>query len=161
MMETAYVETTIVGNVAGRLLKDPSAAAQQRLTRDWWAIAPSRLEIVVSQLVLDECGGGDPSAAQERLEVIEKHRLLAITQECRDLAMNLMAAKAIPASEPRDALHVAIASVHRVNYLLTWNFRHIANASLRHHIEFVIREAGFIPPVICTPQELPLACTDD
>jgi len=160
-METLYVETTIVGNVAGRLLKDPSAAAQQQMTRDWWALAPSHFEIVVSQLVLDECGGGDPSAAQERLDVIKNHRLLAITQECRELAANLIVAKAVPASEPRDALHIAIASVHRVNYLLTWNFRHIANAVLRHQIEFVIREAGFDPPVICTPQELPLEDIDE
>jgi len=160
-MEIAYVETTIVGHVAGRLLKDPAAAAQQQLTRDWWAIAPSHLELVVSQLVFDECGGGDPSAAQERLDVIANHRMLAITQECRELAANLISAKAVPASEPRDALHIAIAAVHRVNYLLTWNFKHIANAVMRHHIEFVIREAGFDPPVICTPQELSLDDTDD
>lgn len=159
-METAYVETTMVGNVAGRLHKDPAVAAQQQFTRDWWAIAPTRLEIVISQLVLDECGGGDPSAAQERLDVVENHRLLAITPECNGLAANLISAKAVPASEPRDALHIAIASVHRVHYLLTWNFKHIANAVLRHHIEFVIREAGFDPPVICTPQELPMDDSD-
>ncbi len=160
-MDIAYVETTIVGHVAGRLLRDPTVAAQQQITRHWWNLAPSRLEIVISQLVLDECGGGDPSAAQERLEVVKNHRLLTITQECRDLATNLMSARAVPASEPRDALHIAIASVHRVNYLLTWNFRHIANAVQRHHIEFVIQEAGFDPPVICTPQELPLDDHDD
>lgn len=148
-------------NVAGRLLKDPSAAAQQKLTRDWWALAPDHLEIVISQVVLDECGGGDPTAAEERLEVVENHRLLAITQECHELATNLMNAKAVPASEPRDALHIAIASVHRVHYLLTWNFKHIANAVLRHRIEFVIREAGFDPPIICTPQELQLDNDDD
>ncbi len=75
---------------SGCLLKDPSVATQQQLTRDWWALAPQRLEVVVSQLVLDECGGGDPSAAQERLVVIKDLRLLAITQECRDLATDLM-----------------------------------------------------------------------
>ncbi|WP_145282787.1 type II toxin-antitoxin system VapC family toxin [Rosistilla oblonga] len=160
-MAFAYVETTIVGNVAGRILKDPAAAAQQRLTRDWWAMAPTRLELVVSQLVVDECGAGDPTAARERLEAISNHRLLAITPECRELAANLISAKAVPASEPRDALHIAIASVHGVDYLLTWNFKHIANAVLRHQIEFVIREAGFEPPVICTPQELPMDETDD
>lgn len=159
-MDTVYVETTIVGNVAGRLLKDPSVATQQQLTRDWWALAPHRLEVVVSQLVLDECGGGDPSAAQERLVVIENLRLLAITQECRDLATDLMKSKAVPESEPRDALHISIASVHRVEYLVTWNFKHIANASLRSRIESVIRVAGFEPPVICTPQELVLDDTN-
>ena len=153
-METAYIETTIVGNLAGWLHKNPDVAAQQRLTRSWWELAPTRLEIVVSQLVLDECSNGDPIAAQERLAVIDRFRLLTITSECLELAGKLTTLKAVPASEPRDALHIAIAAVHDVKYLLTWNFAHIANASMRHKIELVIREAGFNPPIICTPQEL-------
>ncbi len=75
--------------------------------------------MVVSQLVLDECGGGDPLVALERLDVIKNHRLLAITLEWRGSAANLIKAKAVPASESRDAYHIAIASVHRVSYLLT------------------------------------------
>ena len=84
-----------------------------------------------------------------------------ITPECLVLAGKLATLKAVPASEPRDALHIAIAAVHDVKYLLTWNFAHIANASMRHKIELVIREAGFNPPIICTPQELLLDETNE
>jgi predicted nucleic acid-binding protein len=153
-METAYIETTIIGHIAGRLHKDPRVASQQQLTRDWWIQAPAKLEILISQLVIDECNGGDPTAATERLTVVNSIRLLDILPECKILAGQLLAAKAIPQTEPRDALHVAIAAVHQVNYLLTWNYKHIANAGMRQKIEYVIRSAGYEPPVICTPQEL-------
>ena len=99
--------------------------------------------------------------AQERLAVISGCRLLTITSECRELAEKLMTSKAVPDSEPRDAPHIAIAAVHDVKYLLTWNFAHIANASMRHKIELFIREAGFNPPIICTPQELVLDDTNE
>ena len=153
-METAYIETTIIGNIAGRLHKDPLVSSQQLLTRDWWSRATCKLELYISQLVLDECAGGDPTAAAERLAVINTIRLLDIIPECHSLAGQLLAARAVPQTEPRDALHIAIASVHQVNYLLTWNFKHIANAGMRHQIESVIRSAGYEPPIICTPQEL-------
>jgi len=112
------------------------------------------LEVPVAGLVLDECAGGDPSAAAERFQEIQGVDLLASAAEVDDLAKALIAGKAIPASEPRDAFHVAIAAVHGIDYLLTWNFKHIANASLRHRIEQVCRDAGFEPPIICTPDEL-------
>ena len=76
------------------------------------------------------------------------------SSEVDDLANALITEKAVPASEPRDAFHIAIAAVNGVQYLLTWNYKHIANASLRSRIEQVCRDAGFEPPVICTPEEL-------
>ena len=80
--------------------------------------------------------------------------LLAVSTEVDDLADALIAGKALPLSEPRDAFHIAIAAVHGIQYLLTWNFRHIANASQRSRIEQICRDAGFEPPIICTPDEL-------
>lgn len=153
-MDTVYVETTVVGNLAGRLRRDPINATRQERTRRWWATATSQHHLLISQLVLDECAGGDPSAAQERLDEIERLPSLSITKQVRDLADNLMSSAAVPATEPRDALHIAIAAVHGVQYLVTWNFKHIANAALRARIEAVCRDAGFEPPIICTPEEL-------
>ena len=153
-MDTAYIETTVVGHLAGRLHPDPLIAARQSLTRRWWPRASAQYRLVVSQLVRDECSGGDPAAARERLEVIEALETLEINSAVRDLVNRLIAARAIPASEPRDAYHVAIAAVHGVEYLVTWNFKHIANATMRGRIEAVCRDAGFEPPVICTPDEL-------
>ncbi len=158
-METVYLETTIVGHIAGRLLSDPFTAARQRTTRDWWQDAANSYALYVSQLVVDECSGGDPTAASERLALIETLPFLQTSEEVDDLSAALISAKAVPLSEPRDAFHIAISAVNGVNYLLTWNFKHIANASLRGRINQVCRDAGFEPPVICTPDEL--SGTDD
>jgi predicted nucleic acid-binding protein len=153
-METVYLETTVVGHLAGRMHPDPIVAARQTTTRAWWSSESHRFRVYVSQLVLDECAGGDPSAATERLQEVQALDLLASATEVDDLVKALIAGKAIPASEPRDAFHIAIAAVHGIKYLLTWNFKHIANASLRPRIEQICRDAGFEPPIICTPDEL-------
>ena len=109
---------------------------------------------MISQLVLDECSDGDPEAAAERLEVVKNLDLIEVSDEVDALAAALIAGNAVPASEPRDAFHIAISAVNGISYLLTWSFKHIANASLRGRIEQVCRETGFDPPVICTPEEL-------
>jgi predicted nucleic acid-binding protein len=153
-MDTVYLETTVVGNLAGRVHPDPMIAARQAVTRYWWATAPSRYRLLISQIVLDECAGGDPTAARERLDKITSLSLLDITDQVRDLSDKLMASGAVPRTEPRDAFHIAVAAVHGVQYLLTWNFKHIANATLRGRIEPVCRDAGFEPPIICAPEEL-------
>lgn len=153
-METVYLETTIVGHIAGRLHSDPFVAARQQVTRDWWCNRAPRFTLYVSQLVLDECGAGDPTAAAERFEVVEGLDLLASSDEVDALADALISGMALPASEPRDAFHIAIAAVNGVQYLLTWNFKHIANASLRSRIERICRDSGYEPPIICTPDEL-------
>lgn len=153
-METVYLETTIVGHVAGRLHPDPFVAARQQVTRKWWENHATRFAVYISQLVVDECSAGDPAAAEERLEVVEGLDVLESWGEVDRLADALISGAAIPASEPRDAFHIAIAAVNGVQYLLTWNFKHIANATLRSKIERVCRDAGYEPPIICTPDEL-------
>jgi hypothetical protein len=153
-MDTVYIETTIVGHLAGRLHPSTLIAARQELTRQWWSLHSTEFRLFVSELVRSECSGGDSAAAQERLELIETLESLEIDDAVRELARKLMAAGAIPFSEPRDAFHVAIAAVHGVQYLLTWNFAHIANAASRGKIEAVCRDTGCEPPIICTPEEL-------
>lgn len=159
-MDTLYIETTIVGHLAGRLLAEPTVLARQQLTRDWWQNHTDQYCLYISQLVVDECSAGDGSAAQERLAFIANLEMLDGTTATDSLATALIAAKAIPATEPRDAFHIAIAATNGVKYLLTWNFKHIANATLRKRIEGVCRDSGFEPPTICTPEEL-LEITDD
>ena len=159
-MDLIYVETTVIGNIAGRIRSNPDVASRQRTTRTWWNTAAPRYELVISQLVIDECGDGDPAAAQERLDVINDLTVLAITDDARALARVLNDEGAVPPSEPRDALHIAVAAVQRVQYLVTWNFKHIANATMRSKIEQACRGAGFEPPIICSPPEIP-GDTDD
>jgi hypothetical protein len=153
-MDSVYVETTIVGHIAGRVHPDPLVATRQRVTRDWWRNQAPRYEVFISQVVIEECSQGDASAAAERLEVVKDLDLLDASHEVDELADALISAKAVPASEPRDAFHIAIAAVNGVDYLLTWNCKHIANATLRGRIERVCRDAGFEAPIICTPEEL-------
>jgi predicted nucleic acid-binding protein len=153
-VDTVYIETTVVGHLAGRVHPDPNVAARQMTTRTWWSDKAHRYQLYVSQLVIDEYGDGDPTAASERLTKIQTIDLLASPVEVDSLVKSLVAGKAIPASEPRDAFHIAIAAVNGIDYLMTWNFKHIANASLRSRIEQVCRDAGFEPPIICTPEEL-------
>ena len=159
-MDTVYLETIVVGHVAGRIHPNPDIAARQRKTRWWWATATIDYRVVISHLVVDECREGDPSAAQERLDEIGELPRLDVTDDALNLADALMSEGAIPTSEPRDALHIAIAAAHGVQYLVTWNFKHIANATLRGYIESVCRDNGYEPPIICTPEELG-GLTDD
>ena len=159
-MDLIYVETTVIGNIAGRIHSDPDVASRQRTTRAWWKTAAAQYELAISQLVIDECSDGDPTAAQERLDVLDDLTLLAITDDARALARVLNAEGAVPPSEPRDALHISVAAVQRVQYLVTWNFKHIANATMRSKIEQTCRDAGFDPPIICSPPEIP-GDTDD
>ena len=153
-MDTAYVETTVVGNIAGRLHSDPLVAARQTISRKWWANAAQTYRLFVSELVIDECSAGDPNAANERLTVIEGIELLDTSDAVEELADALVANGAMPASQPRDAFHIAISAVHGVQYLVTWNFKHIANPTLQIRIASVCRDNGFEPPVICTPEQL-------
>ena len=104
--------------------------------------------------MLAEAGAGDPEATQRRLTALEPLPLLDVTDVAITLAATLITGQALPAQAAQDALHLAIACVHGMEYLLTWNCTHLANARLRSRIEQICREAGSIPPIICTPEEL-------
>ena len=153
-MDIVYIETTVVGNIAGRIHPNPDVASRQRITREWWKTATDRYHIVTSQLTLDECSDGDPSAATERLEILQGIQILDESDDVEMLAELLIDRKAVPASEPRDALHIATAAASGVQFIATWNFKHILNPHLQAQIAGTCREAGFIPPVICTPEQL-------
>ena len=149
-----YVETSIVSYLTARPARDIVIAGRQQSTRDWWVTASSRFELVISQLVREEAGVGDPDAATARLAAFAPLARLAFPREALALAQRLVDAGAVPRRAAPDAAHVAIAAVHNVEFLATWNFRHIANATARRRIETVRRDSGIEPPVLCTPEEL-------
>ena len=105
-------------------------------------------------MVLAEARAGDPDAAQRRLAVLERLLLLDVADAAVVLATLLVTGQALLAQAAQDALHLAVACVHGMQYLLTWNCTHLANARLRSRIEQVCRDAGYVPPIICTPEEL-------
>ena len=151
---TVYIETTVIGHLATRLQSDPIVAGRQLVTREWWETATTRHELFVSDLVIEECSARDPIASHERLSLINDLSFLANSDSAEMLTQRLMDLHAIPRTEPRDASHISIAATNGIQYLATWNFKHIANVANRELIERVCREAGFDPPKICTPDEL-------
>ena len=150
---TVYVETTVIGHIAGRLQSDIVVAARQYASARWWE-SKDRFVPFVSQLVVEECSAGDPSAAAERLTLIQGIPLLEIVDATDQLARAIIREHGVPETEPRDASHIAIAAIAGVQYLLIWNFRHIGNPSTRKLIEEICRAAGYSLPVICSPDEL-------
>jgi hypothetical protein len=151
---TAYIETTVVGHLVGRMLTNPIVAGRQTTTRIWWPSAVKKYRLFVSKVVSDECASGDPDAAAERLAVLKSLAFVATTSAVDDLARLLIDNLAVPKTEPRDAVHISLAAVHGLEYLVSWNFKHIVNPTTRSAIEQVCRNAGYVPPIICTPDEL-------
>jgi hypothetical protein len=154
MKTKIYLETTIPSYLTAWPSRDLITAANQQTTRDWWAFRRAAFEVYISQLVIQEASMGDPEAANRHLEAIKDIPELDITDAAKLLAKELIAEVPLPAKAELDALHIAIAAVNDMEYVLTWNCTHIANAVFRHHIEAICRSAGYEPPVICTPQEL-------
>jgi len=155
-----YVETTIPSYLMAWPSRDLVRAAHQQMTREWWARRDA-FDLFISELVVRECQAGDPTAATKRLEAIEALPVLGVNAEVEALARRLMAAVPLPERATADSLHIATAAVHGMDYLLTWNCTHIANAFLRSRIEAVCRETGYEPPTICTPDELNEGDPDD
>lgn len=155
MKPRVYVETSVLSYLTRWPSRDLVKAAHQEVTIEWWA-KRDRFDLFVSEAVLAEAGRGDPEAARLRLAAAAGLPALTATTDAQILASALLSAAAMPAKAAIDAAHVAIATVHGMNFLLTWNCAHIANAVMRESIEGVCRRQGFKPPVICTPEELVL-----
>jgi len=149
-----YLETTIMSYLTARPGRDLIRAARQEVTRLWWAERSPDFDLYISQFVLDEAGEGDEDAARRRLLLLEGLPLLETTEQVVALGQALVQQDIMPQRAATDALHVAVATVHGMDVLLTWNCRHLANAELLGDIARLIRSRGYEPPVICTPDEL-------
>ena len=154
MNRTAYIETTVIGYLAMRSSRDVRVAANQLSTREWWDNHRPKFDLFVSQFVVDECDQGDSSAADERRVFLENIPVLDTNSDVEELADQLSTALQIPARARIDAFHISIAAVHGIQFLLTWNCKHIANPENRRTIEHVCRDRGIEPPLICTPFDL-------
>lgn len=154
MKPKVYIETSVVSYLANRASRDVVISAHQTLTAEWWHDRSRAFERVVSSLVVREAGAGEGESASKRLEAISALPVLAVDQAALALAQRLVEPGPIPAAAKADALHVAVAAVNGVDYLLTWNCKHLANAALRERIARLVEEAGYRCPVICTPEEL-------
>lgn len=154
MKPKIYIETSIISYLAAFPSRDLIVAAHQQTTHDWWDRKRFEFDLYASQLVVREASRGDADAAQRRLEKLKEIELVKITQDAEKLALKFIKQKILPKKAADDALHIAIATANGMDYLLTWNFKHIANAETRNGIEMICRQLGYQPPIICTPEEL-------
>ncbi|HKI31252.1 MAG TPA: type II toxin-antitoxin system VapC family toxin [Gemmataceae bacterium] len=156
-----YIETSFVSYLTAWPSRDVIMHGHQQVTREWWQKRRADFDLYTSQLVIREASQGDPEAVKARLDVLATMTALTLDPEADALAAELLRAGALPAKAKEDALHIALAAVYGIEYVLTWNCRHMANLAMRGKIEAVCRAAGFAPPGICTPEMLLGEAADD
>lgn len=154
MKPKIYIETSVISYLASRPSRDLIVVANQQITREWWQERRQNFDLFISQLVIQEASSGDENAAERRLQMVVDIPLLELSEEAVAFATKLIEEGPIPQKAVEDALHIAVAMINGMDYLLTWNFKHIANATMRYEIERICRMEGYEPPIICTPQEL-------
>ena len=154
MRPIVYIESSIISYLTARPSRDVVTASRQAITAEWWRDRKGFFEVYISALVVEEISGGDPIAAAQRLQAVANIASLVTTTQAETLSEILLQSKAVPANSARDALHIAIAATQGVQFLLTWNFKHINNAETRALIARVVAENGWQCPVLCSPEEL-------
>lgn len=154
MKPKVYLETSIISYLAARISRNILVAANQQVTQEWWETRRRRFDLFISQAVIEEVSGGDPEAAVRRLQYLQGIPLLELDERSLRLTKRLVASGAIPLKATQDAVHIAVAAKHAMDFLLTWNFKHIANAAAHAAIEKACRAENCEPPIICTPQGL-------
>lgn len=154
MKPKLYLETTIPSYLTSWPSRDLIIAGHQQITKEWWKKRRRAFDLYISQFVVDEAKAGNDEAARERLKAIRGLPLLDITKEVESLAIRILTSGVVPLKASTDAAHIAIATVHGIDYLMTWNCVHLANATITKTVARVCRQEGFECPVICTPEEL-------
>ena len=149
-----YIETSIVSYLTARKSGDIITSAHQQLTKDWWDNHRSRYDLFASQFVMVEAQAGDPQMAKLRVEALAGIDLLAVSSDALELGRTLVKRGPLPEKAQTDAFHIAVAASNGMDYLLTWNCKHIANAAMQNEIRRLCTAIGFATPVICTPEEL-------
>ncbi|WP_295405483.1 type II toxin-antitoxin system VapC family toxin [uncultured Thiocystis sp.] len=153
MKSRVYIETSVISYLTARPSRDLIGMARQQVTQAWWDNR-AKHDLCVSEVVARECASGDPGAAARRMAVIEDLPLLRVTTHAVEIAKALVSREIIPQKAAEDALHIAIATVHAVDFLLTWNCKHIANPEIQRQIALYLEEIDLFLPFICTPDEL-------
>ena len=148
-----YIESTIPSYVVARQARDLLQAARQQLTRDWWDLKREHHELFISQVVLDEITDGEAEMARQRLKLLRGVPLLELNVAANDLGREVLRSGLLPASADGDAAHIALATVHEMDILLTWNCRHIANVAIQQRLRRLVEQSGYTLPSLATPEE--------
>lgn len=154
MKSKVYIETSVIIYLTARISRDIITAAHQQVTQEWWDFRRKDFDLYVSQLVIKEAGRGDKAVSEKRLSILKDIPLLQLNDEITDFAKKIISARIIPEKYAEDSIHIAITTIHNIDYLITWNCRHIANAEIRRNISKLCDQSGYDIPIICTPEEL-------
>ena len=154
MTESVYINTSVVSYLTARPARDVVAAARQIETMEWWMTHSPHFELFSSDTVVEEARRGHPEAAQRRIEILRELTMLTLTPEASDLTRAWIEGRAVPAEAEDDARHIAIATVDNIDYILTWNFAHIANTVTMPLVTDVCEQEGYDSPTITTPNQL-------
>ena len=154
MAQSVYIESSVISYLVARPNRDVVVAARQAITETWWQNQRAESDLFVSALVVQEIAQGDVAVSEKRLKAVENIPFLATSPEAQRLAEDLLAKGAVPANSEEDALHIAFAAAGGIEFLLTWNFKHINNAQTKAYITTVVESHGFACPIMCSPEEL-------
>ena len=154
MSETVYIETSLVGYLTARPSNNLILMANLEITRRWWENRRDQFILYISEVVLDEAAQGDPEMAIKRLEILQNLPVLELTEAVQNLGLQFLTRSNLPSKASDDAIHIAAATVHGIDYLLTWNCKHIANAQIQRKLAEICLDFGYKLPLICTPYEL-------
>lgn len=154
MAASVYIETSVISYLTARPSRDVLTTTRQAITLEWWQTKRHKYDVFISVLVEKEISFGDSSAAEQRIKAVASIQSVAISPAAQIIATNLIAAKALPSNCVEDAMHIAIAAVQEIDYLLTWNFKHINNAETKSLIAKIVATNGYVCPIFCSPEEL-------
>ena len=153
-METVYIETTILSYLVAEPTADAVTAARQEMTRLWWEHRCPRFACFISQEVVEEASVGDSEQVRRRMEALRGMERLPITEAVAELSAAFLNTGAMPRQAARDAVHLAVAACAGMDFLLTWNFRHLANAQILRRLHREAVAVGWRLPEVCTPEQL-------
>jgi hypothetical protein len=154
MKPSVYIETTIVSYLTAKPSRDLVIAAHQQITTEWWIDVRPQVNCYVSAFVIDEASRGDKVYAQKRLDEVADFTVLEVNEEIEGLAQQYFAALQIPEKAKIDAFHLAVAAWHKMDYLLSWNCKHIASGRVQKMMQKINARLSVHTPVVCTPEEL-------
>ncbi|MBF0410422.1 MAG: type II toxin-antitoxin system VapC family toxin [Candidatus Riflebacteria bacterium] len=155
MKKRIYLETSFISYlVSEKQTRDMVIEANKQITREWWIKRKNDFELFISEFVIQEAKKGDSNASNKRILLLETLPILAATEEVLQLSEKFLRSKIIPKKAAQDSVHISISTIHGMDYLLTWNCTHIANAEIQKSINKICVTEGFEMPIICTPFEL-------
>ena len=156
MKERVYLETSFISYLAAppRNSRDIVTAAHHQVTVEWWDLRRHIFDVFVSEIVLDEAERGNPDVSALRGSLLSSISCLPVLPEARELARAILASGLLPRRAAIDALHLSVATVHELDYLLTWNCKHLANQHVLPRLAVLVERLGLALPIVCTPEEL-------